>query len=389
MRFTKQAVEALPLPPHGSGKLYWDDALKGFGVKVNAGGSRQWIAQYRSPDGRTPRITIGRVDTLSLEEARKQARLILAKAQTGSDPQAEKAEARRQASVTLGSVTDIYLNQARNRLKQRSFAEVERSLRNQWKPLAALPISSIRRADVASHLNTLAERGRVGATRARAYLSALFSWAIGEGIVEANPVTGTNKPAEEESRDRVLTEAELAAIWKACGNDDYGVMVKLLLLTAQRRDEVGGMADGEVDLAAALWTIPGERTKNGRPQEVPLSSSALDLIVQKPRLAGRTLMFGRGSGSFSGWSQSKRRLDGRIADGEVHVAPWRLHDLRRTAATTMAERLRVSPHVIEAILNHVSGHRAGVAGVYNRASYRDEKRSALDAWAAEVARICG
>lgn len=387
MRFTKPAVEALPLPPHGSGKLYWDDALKGFGVKVNAGGSRQWIAQYRTPDGRTPRVTIGRVDAVSLDEARKQARVLLAKAQTGSDPQAEKAEARRQASVTLGSVTDRYLSQARTRLKPRSFEEVERSLRNHWEPLATLPIASIRRSDVAARLNTLADDGRVGATRSRAYLSAFFTWAMGEGIVEANPVVGTNKPAEEKSRDRVLTEAELAAVWKACGDDDYGVMVRLLILTAQRRDEVGGMADAEVDLGAALWTLPAARTKNGRPHEVPLSSPALQLIVSKPRLAGRSMMFGRGSGSFSGWSQSKKRLDARIAASGVTVAPWRLHDLRRTAATMMAERLQVPPHIIEAILNHVSGHRAGVAGVYNRASYRDEKRAALDGWSSFVASL--
>ncbi|KQO94279.1 hypothetical protein ASF33_14775 [Methylobacterium sp. Leaf92] len=387
MRFTKQAVEAFVPPPGKPYGLFWDEALKGFGVKVNSGGSRQWVAQYRADDGKTRRPTIGRVDTISLEDARKQARLILAKAQTGSDPQAEKAAAKKQASVTLGSVTDAYLKQAKGKLKPRSYEEVERHLRKDWQALAAQPVNSIRRADVAAHLNKIGEGRKVAATRARAALSALYAWAMGEGIAEVNPVVGTNKPAEERSRDRVLSKAELKAIWNACGNDDHGVMVRLLILTAQRRDEVGSMADAELDEGTGLWTLPGARAKNGRTHEVPLSPLAMDLLANRPRISGRTLLFGRGQRGFSGWSASKKRLDKRIEESGAAVAPWCLHDLRRTAATMMADQLKVQPHIIEAILNHISGHRAGVAGIYNRAVYRDEKRAALEAWSKYVQAI--
>lgn len=385
MRFTKQAVDALTVPPGKDYALFWDEAVKGFGVKLNAGGSRQWVAQYRAADGKTKRPTIGRVDTTSLDEARKQAKILLAKAQTGSDPQAEKVMAKKQAGITLGSVAEAYLKHAKGKLKPRSYAEVERHLTKDWHKLAAVPLATVRRADVASHLNRISDEGRkVAATRARAALSAMFTWAMGEGIAEANPVVGTNKPAEEKSRERVLSEAELKAIWTACGNDDYGVMVRLLILTAQRRDEVGGMDETELDETAALWTIPGARTKNGRTHEVPLSSLAWEILDAKPRMAGRTLVFGRGQGGFSGWSASKARLDIRIKEAGAEIQDWRLHDLRRTATTMMMDRLKVQPHIAEAILNHMTGHRAGVAGVYNRATYRDDKRDALDRWAAFV-----
>lgn len=384
MRFNRQTLEALTLPPGKVAGFFWDDALKGFGIKVNAGGSRQWVAQYRTADGKTPRITIGRADVVTLDEARRQARVILGSAQTGQDPHAERAAARTRDAITLGTTIGTYLTQAKERLKPRSYEEVERHLLKHWQPLHASPIASIRRADIATHLNRIAETGRTNATRSRAYLSAFFAWCVGEGIAESNPVVGTNKPAEEVSRDRVLTAAELRAVWNACENDDHGVIVRLLILTAQRREEVGAMADNEVNLETATWTIPASRTKNGRTHEVPLSALALSTLEGKPRIAGREMAFGRGAGGFSGWSQSKSRLDARIAASGVTVAPWRLHDLRRTAATMMAEDLSVTPHVIEAVLNHVSGHRSGVAGVYNRASYRNEKREALSRWADHV-----
>ncbi|SFJ38757.1 tyrosine-type recombinase/integrase [Methylobacterium brachiatum] len=384
MRFTKQIVEALTLPPGKPYGLFWDDALKGFGVKVSAGGSRQYVAQYRTPDGRTPRVTIGRVDTLALDEARRKARTLLAKAQTGSDPQAEKAEAQRQARITLGSVTAAYLTQARDRLKPRSYQEVERHLMKAWAPLAGMPLNGIKRADVAARLNVIAETGKVNANRARSALSGFYSWAIGEGIAEGNPVAGTNKPADEKPRERFLTLEEVRAVWNACRSDDHGVIVRLLLLTAQRRNEVGEIAEAELDLDAATWTLPGARAKNGRTHEVPLSPPAVQLFRDKPRLAGRTLVFGQGVGGFSGWSNSKERLDARVKAAGAALAPWTLHDLRRTATTLMAEHLGVQPHVISAIKNHTP---EGMARVYNLATYRAEKREALNRWADMVVQL--
>ncbi|TXM72923.1 site-specific integrase [Methylobacterium sp. WL69] len=388
MRFNRQTLEALIVPEGKAFILAWDDALRGFGIKVNAGGARQWVAQYRTPDGRTPRVTIGRVDTLSLDEARKAARIILGKAQTGSDPQAEKVAAKAAAAVTLESVIRLYLSHAESRLRPRSFQETERHLLKGWAPLHARPINAIRRAEVAAQLGVIAQTGRVNGSRARAALSALFSWAIGEAIAEANPVIGTHRPAgNEASRDRVLTEAEVKAVWLACRDDDHGLMVRLLLLTGQRREEVGGLEESELDLAAGIWTLPATRTKNRRPHEVPLSPLALEILARKPRVQGRALVFGLGEGGFSGWSNSKERLDKRIAAVGFEMPAWRLHDLRRTMATMMAESLAVPPHIIEAIINHVSGARSGVAGIYNRASYRTEKRDALNRWALHLAAL--
>jgi integrase len=183
-------------------------------------------------------------------------------------------------------------------------------------------------------------------------------------------------------RERLLTDAELVAIWKAAPDSDYGRIVRLLMLTAQRR-EIGALRWPEIEgeEETALIALPGSRTKNHRQHDVPLSAPALVEIEACLKASGRDLVFGKGEGGYSGWSRSKEALD-VAADLKQ---PWTLHDLRRTAATRMAD-LGVQPHVIEAILNHVSGHKAGVAGIYNRSTYAAEKRAALDLWADHLTR---
>jgi integrase len=218
-----------------------------------------------------------------------------------------------------------------------------------------------------------------------------------KGLVDLHPVIATEPAIKAVSRDRVLSDGELVAVWKACAEDGYGRIVRLLILTGQRREEVGAMADAELDLPGRRWTIPWERTKNGSrtriPHEVPLSDQALAIVNSAPRREGRDLLFGDGEGSFSGWSKAKEALDARIAEAQPKRAgkakppqPWRLHDIRRTVATRMAD-LGVPPHVVEAVLNHISGTKAGVAGTYNRALYLPERRQALDHWGAHVAAL--
>jgi integrase len=222
-------------------------------------------------------------------------------------------------------------------------------------------------------------------------LSSFFAWAIGEGLCDTNPVIGTNKHFDgARSRDRVLTGRELAAIWKALPDSDYGAIVRLLIFTGQRREEIAGLRWSEVDLEAREITLPPARTKNNRPHDVPLSKPALAILKSLPVRAGREFVFGDGprarngrppgpGGGFQGWSHCKAVLDKQTSS----IGAWRLHDVRRTVATRMAE-LGVQPHVIEAVLNHVSGHKAGVAGVYNRSSYATEKREALDFWGKHI-----
>ena len=189
------------------------------------------------------------------------------------------------------------------------------------------------------------------ADRARSTLSAMFGWCVGEGILEANPVVGTNKQSKAKSRDRVLTDDELVAVWTAAPASDFGRIVKLLMLTGQRRDEIADLQRAEIE--DDVLALPAERTKNSRPHDVPLSPQALAVLDDQPERVGREYVFGDGEGGFTGFSSAKERLDDACG-----VADWTLHDLRRTMATRMAD-LGVQPHVIEAILNHVSGPQGG------------------------------
>jgi integrase len=223
----------------------------------------------------------------------------------------------------------------------------------------------------------------------------MFVWAMGEGLANTNPVIGTNKPGEERSRDRVLRAWEMALIRRATeGGGDFNTIVRLLMLTGQHRDEIAGLRWSELELDRAIWSLPASRTKNRRVHDVPLSNAALDLIASVRQRDGRDLLFGKAEGAFSGWPQSKSRLDRRIAALRAQALgrnepdrkteePWVLHDLRRTLVTGMAE-IGVQPRVIEAVVNHVSGHKAGVAGVYNRATSAAEKRRALERWTEHV-----
>ena len=222
-----------PRPPPGRTELIvFDDTLPGFGVRLRAGGKRVWIAQYRMGQ-KQRRVTIGSVETLDPDQARKAANSILAKVHLGSDPQAAKTEAKARARLTLGTMIEPYLEFASRRLKPRTFIETSRYLRTSWKPLHGL---TIERVTTALQLSELAlANGPIAANRARIALSSFFTWAMREGLAEMNPVVGTNHPAEERSRDRVLTDDELAGIWAACRDNDYGRIVRLLILTGQRR----------------------------------------------------------------------------------------------------------------------------------------------------------
>lgn len=390
MKLTQASVKGLSLPSGSRDKLFFDDELPGFGFRIRDGGKRTWIAQYRLGK-KQRRVTIGAAANTTAEEARTRAKGILSKVHLGADPQIEKAEARNQASSTVQSAVERYLDvRAQPRLKPRSLAEVQRHLRTHFAALSEIPLVKVTRADVAAELAKIAKmNGPYAANRARAALSSLYSWAMGEGLADRNPVIGTNKATNETARDRVLSPLELSAIWQETGDGDYAAIVKLLILTGQRREEVGGMRWSEVDLDSSTWRIGAERTKNGLPHDLPLSRPAVAILRDRAKHEGRDLVFGAGDGPFQGWSNAKSALDARVLarlrkeDKKAQLTSWRLHDIRRTVATRLGD-IGVLPHVVEAILNHVSGLKAGVAGIYNRASYAAEKRMALDLWAEHV-----
>jgi integrase len=376
MRFTRATVDGIELPRGKKDVIIFDDSLPGFGLRIRAGGSRNWIVQYALHGHQQRRLTIGSVKVFSPEEARKIARDTLAKARLGQDPQQEKRKAEEQAKITLKSIIDRYLAEKGPKLRPRSRREIDRYLLQHWKPLHRVPIHQIERRHVAAYLGG----APVAAAMARSTLSALFSWAMTEGLADANPIIGTRKPdADARPRERVLDNDELAAVWRACADDDYGRIVRLLVLTACRRQEIGTMAWSELDRERGTWTIPPERTKNKRAHTLALPAAAWAIIETVKRRDGVDYLFGRRG--FKGWWTAKAPLDQRAG-----IAPYVLHDLRRSVATGMAN-LGVLPHFIEAILNHVSGHKGGVAGVYNRSAYEREVRAALALWADHVRSI--
>ena len=394
MRLTKPTVSALKLPDGKSEMIVFDSLLPGFGIRLRAGGKRTWIAQYRV-GAKQRRVSLGSTEAMDPDEARRRARDVIAKVQLGGDPQVDKQRARAQAHDTLGSCIGKYLsNYAERNLSPKTLIEVRRSLNKQWKPLHETGAHKILRASVAKRLSEIGEEsGPFAANRARAYLSGFFSWAVEQGFVEDNPVRGTGRIAKEVTRDRVLSDAELRLIWEHSGSGEYGVIVKLLLLTGQRREEIAAMQWDELDLANGLWSMGSGRTKNSRKHTIALPPLVSELLQGIEHRGDRALCFGSRKGPFSGWSKAKSGLDEQITAAQRAKNPnakpmtaWRLHDLRRTAATRMAD-LGVQPHVVEAVLNHVSGHKAGIAGVYNHAAYSSEKREALNIWAAHIEKL--
>jgi integrase len=384
MEFTKQTIADLTLPKGKTDAIWFDDAMPGFGIRLRASGKRVWLVQYRAGH-KQRRETLGDARRLDLDKARLAAKKRFAAVTLGGDPQAEKAEARVRAKLTLDAVADRYLEFKQPTLRASTYNADKRYLEQHWKPLRGLPMHTITRRDVAARVSEIVkEHGATAAARARSTLSALFAWAMREGVADGNPVIGTNDPlAGKRSRDRVLDEGEIRTIWNACRDDDFGRIIKLLFLTLARREEIGGLRRHEIDQRGVL-SIPGARTKNGRPLVLTLPPLAMSILESRACRDGREFVFGGRGGAFSAWSYSTLALNARIADAEGRaLVPWRIHDIRRSGATHMAE-LGVQPHIIEAILNHVSGHKAGPAGIYNRATYQSEVKAALALWADHV-----
>ena len=392
-KITKTAVEALP----PGGKWLWDadhrEAVKGFGARRQVDGVFYYL-RYRL-HGRQHLKAIGRHGSpCTPDTARNQAKRGLGEVAAGKHPFEPEGGVR--SAETFRTEADRYLSAKQAALKPRAYVEVKRHLHVHAKPLHRSRLSDITRREIATRLAEIEmASGPVARNRFRASLSAFFNWTITEGFIDANPVTGTAKADEGRGRERVLSPAELAEIWATLPQDHFGDIVRLLTLTGQRREEIGALRWKEVDLVKDWITFPPERVKNNREHRLPLSPEAKAIIDRQRRRNDRDLIFGIGAGGFSGWSDCKARLDAAILakrrkrDPKAKpMPPWRLHDLRRTAATGMAE-LGVLPHIVEAVLNHVSGHKSGVAGIYNHARYDDEMRVALERWAGHVQSVCG
>jgi integrase len=386
MKLKNSTIDRIELPigkmPGKKGdRILWDDDLPGFGVRIREGGSRNYIIQYKI-GAQQRRKSLGSTKELTLEQARKLAKKDLGRVANGEDPQGEKAAARATAAETFGAIAERFIAYQGNHLRPSSLASTRLYLTKYFKRVHALKIEAVTKREIVSVLETVNDKsGPVAADRAGSAVSALFAWAAKAGLVKDHPAKDLNKYAGVTSRDRVLDDKEIAAIWLAAGDDSYGRIIKLLILTGQRRDEIAGLNRDEI--IGQTIELPAKRTKNGRPHVVPLSDAAYALIEDLLVDDKGPFLFGRNrAGAFSGFSKAKTELDAKLPG----IEPWRVHDIRRSVATGMAE-LGVEPHHVEAVLNHVSGHRSGVAGVYNRAAYLEPKTTALNLWANHIAVI--
>jgi integrase len=339
MRFTQTNVNSLKPPAGKSDHDEIDDAMPGFGIRFRNGGSGTYFIKYKI-GSKHGRLSLGKVTKVTLAAAQAAAKKQFAAIAEKVDPAVERAKAVSKASNTITPLIPDFIDYlTRNGRSLSYLAENTRSLNQYFKTLHRFSAADINRAMVAKELSKIrADRGPISADRSRAHLSKFFSWAIAD--------------------------------------DDYGAICRLLILTGCRRDEIGSLSRSEINFAQKQVELPGSRTKSGADHIIPLSPMALSILKAREPRQGSDFVFGRGEGGFSGWSQSKERLDQKL-----DLDDWVLHDFRRTLSTVMHDKLRVPPHIVEAVLGHISGHRSGVGGVYNKAAYTDAKRKALDAWA--------
>lgn len=356
-------------------KEVWDLTLPSFGVRVYPTGRKSFFVMARV-DGRQKRVTIGNYPAVSLKDARGQARSIMRDVQLGAFEEAD-VECAPTFAETVPKFIELHAKP-----RNRDWRGTERILTSKFKAIEGKPLDKIKRVDVVRILDDIIGDGTpYRANRSLAAIKKLFSWALNRGMIEVHPLAGLSLPHPETARDRVLSDDELSALMVAAKAEGYpfGDMFQVLALTGQRRGEVSGMRWSEVNLDRSMWTIPVERSKNKQSHDVPLAPQVIDILRAMPRFLGSDFVFTTtGVTPISGFGKVKKRIEVAVGADD-----WRVHDLRRTAASGMA-RLGVQPHVVEKILNHKSGIISGVAAVYNRYGYEAEKREALELWTSHV-----
>jgi integrase len=342
---------------------YWDTKLPGFGCRVSQGGAKSFILKLHNS-----RKAIGRYPLISLSEARTEAKRLLA----------EKTLGRlRPQSIGFPAAVEEFLEEKATRRRPITVADHKRHL-----GLLGFkgPLADISQADLSRKLKTLP---RSEFNHRLSCAKTFFTWAQRKRYITDNPTSGFT-PHTIASRSRVLTDAELKSVWTAAEQSEghFGVIVRLLILTGMRRGECAALrkehlVEATHDSRKACITLPSTLTKNGREHTFPIAALTMSIIASASPEEGSRLLFparGKSETPFNGWSKCKAALD-KLAN----IAPWTLHDLRRTFATDLAQ-MGVAPHVVERLINHVTGTISGVAAIYNRHAYMDEMRAAIDAW---------
>ena len=381
VKLTKSAIDALPTP--ASEVVYWDAGCPGFGVKITPKGRKVFVVLYRigGAGSKLRKYTIGPYGRVTLHQARIAAQKVFAARLDGRDLAAEQRETKRRIVADgVEDLLEVFISQHLS--QNRSAGEVSRLLRREvGKAWDSKSIHDITKRDVVDVISAIEQRGAPSAAnKALKSIKTFLRWCVGRAILDQSPADGIPLPAKEVARDRVLDDNELARVVLAVRKmgGPYGGIVELLALTGQRREEIAGMLWEEVNLAQRVWVIPKVRTKNNKAHIVHISDQSLAVLKRHHR-PGAIVFSLLGQKPFQKFSNAKRELD--LLSG---VTGWRLHDLRRTCVSGMA-RLGIAPHVADKILNHQSGTISGVAAVYQRHEFLDERKQALDLWAAHVA----
>jgi integrase len=415
VKLTEEAIADLACEPGQKDRLVFDDTLPGLAVRITAAGGKSFLAQY-TVAGQRRRVPIGRWGAVTLKAARAAAKGILGDVAKGQDVAAVRTAKREQVKADAAAdklTLDALLTQwSELALAQRKVSyrrEAVRAVKLAFPGHLERRADALTQEDAVAALDALARAGKVAMPgRTAAYGRACYAWAGKRGMVAGNPFVALPIPSGNVSRDRVLTDAEVALIWAAAGElgHPFGPLVQLLLLTAQRREEVAGMGWSELSEDRATWIIPKERAKNGKAHVVHLAPAARAILADVPRFVWATpdgaeqpaspdLVFTTtGKTPVSGFSGAKGQIDALIAkvragtagagkDRPPALPPWRMHDFRRTAVTWMAGN-GVAPHVADRLLNHVQGTISGVAAVYQRQQFLAERKAALEAWAGHV-----
>jgi integrase len=381
----------------------FDSACPGLGVRLTVTGRRSFIVQWTDPaTKRKVREPIGAWGALTIDQARDAARVRLGAVAKGINPKAERIKARVEAdreraeiALTFDALVTEWATLHLASRRPRYAAEAERAIRHAFADIMKRPAARITKADAREALDKLVNAGKASmAGRTLAYARAAFRWAEKRGMVAGNPFQGLPISTRAEARDRALSDAELAEVWAAAGAMGYpfGPMIRLAILTLQRREEVAGMRWSEVSDDGEAWIIPAARMKNAKAHVVRLSQAARDVLSAVPKVEGQDLVFStNGKTPISGFSKAKLTLDRNISEARAKAAkksgvkpldptPWRLHDLRRTGVSKLAS-LGVDSIIADKILAHKPGKLNGVAAVYQRHDFAKEQADALDAWA--------
>jgi integrase len=385
VRISKQAIDQAMQAAQllSSPVRLYDDNLKGFGFTAAKSGGGSFFIEYRLASRGTAkqRYTLGAAGPLTPASAREIAQQLLGSVARGIDIQAAKeAERAKAAGMRFSELCAAYFDFRDD--GSRYWHELRNIYRREVPAvLGNRPAELLTKADIRRMLDLTRQKSPNTERWLFAPLNGMFKWAIERGIVSSNPAADLTPPAPPVRRDRVLSQAELSTVLRAASGmgHPWRPFYLLLILTAARRNEVAGMRWAELDLENALWTIPGERTKNGQAHALELPQMAVGLLQGLPRSPSGYVLTTTERTPVSGYSKAKTALDAKLAElGEV--APWRIHDLRRTFATHAAEYLAIDEGVIERLLNHISTTQGGLKGVYQRQEYRAKRREAMEAW---------